>query len=89
MVSEPQSKVKELIRLLDEAVDIADCATRCQQGMAALDPMARDGLLQISAHELVISHRGRPFLRNICMPFDAYLKAHGGDQAAPSFSATI
>jgi oxygen-independent coproporphyrinogen-3 oxidase len=51
--------------------------------------MARDGLLEISAQELVISQRGRPFLRNICMPFDAYLNAHGGDEPAPSFSATI
>ena len=32
---------------------------------------------------------GRPFLRNICMPFDAYLSAHRGDQPPPRFSATI
>jgi oxygen-independent coproporphyrinogen-3 oxidase len=83
--------------ICDLRLDIGDCnrqfgidfTTRFQRELDALDPMARDGLLEISAHELVISHRGRPFLRNICMPFDAYLNAHGGDQPAPSFSATI
>jgi len=55
----------------------------------ALQPMARDGLVQIDDREIVVNHRGRPFLRNICMPFDAYLNAHRGDQPPPRFSATI
>ena len=57
--------------------------------LAALQPMARDGLLQIGDREILVTHRGRPFLRNICMPFDAYLNAHQGDQPPPRFSATI
>ena len=57
--------------------------------LATLQPMARDGLLQIGDREILVTHRGRPFLRNICMPFDAYLNAHQGDQPPPRFSATI
>ncbi len=57
--------------------------------LAALQPMAQDGLLQIDNREILVTHRGRPFLRNICMPFDAYLNAHRGDQPPPRFSATI
>jgi len=83
--------------ICDLRLDIGDCnrqfgidfGTRFQQELAALEPMVRDGLLEISEQELVVSQRGRPFLRNLCMPFDAYLKAHRGDQPAPSFSATI
>ncbi len=81
----------------DLRLDIADCnrqfgidfTTRFDRELASLEPMVRDGLLEISREELAVTHRGRPFLRNICMPFDAYLKAHRGDQPPPRFSATI
>jgi len=48
-----------------------------------------DGLLECTQQEIRVTRRGRPFLRNICMPFDAYLDNHQGDQPAPSFSATL
>ena len=57
--------------------------------LATLRDMESDGLLAISDSEIEVLHRGRPFLRNICMPFDAYLQP---DAAAPSdarFSATV
>ena len=81
----------------DLRLDISDCnyqfgidfATRFQHELASLQSLAGDGLLEISDREITVTHRGRPFLRNICMPFDAYLNAHGGDQPPPRFSATI
>lgn len=81
----------------DLKLDIADCnqqygidfSTSFQRELASLKPMAEDGLLEINDHEILVSRRGRPFLRNICMPFDAYLNAHQGDQPPPMFSATI
>ena len=54
-----------------------------------LRPMVDDGLLSISASCIEIAKRGRPFLRNICMPFDAYLASHKGDEPEPKFSATV
>ncbi|WP_207796457.1 oxygen-independent coproporphyrinogen III oxidase [Pseudohalioglobus lutimaris] len=57
--------------------------------LKALTPMVEDGLLSISASGIEISKRGRPFLRNICMPFDAYLASHQGDEPPPKFSATV
>ena len=51
--------------------------------------MKHDGLLEINAQEIVVTQRGRSFLRNICMPFDAYLNNHSGDRPEPRFSATI
>lgn len=78
-------------------LDIADCNrqfdidfSRMFAGqLAKLAPMADDGLLEISADSIVVSKRGRPFLRNICMPFDAYLGNHQGVGTAPRFSVTI
>jgi oxygen-independent coproporphyrinogen-3 oxidase len=66
-----------------------DFTTKFGQELRALRPMEQDGLLDISEREISVNHRGRPFLRNICMPFDAYLDAHRGDQPPPKFSATI
>ncbi len=81
----------------DLKLDIADCnrqfgidfnemfATELRQ----LRVMEADGLLGISPDHIVIHKRGRPFLRNLCMPFDAYLTQPDTDQPAPRFSATL
>jgi oxygen-independent coproporphyrinogen-3 oxidase len=42
--------------------------------LAALAPMAADGLVELFADRLEVTPRGRPLLRNLCMPFDAYLE---------------
>ena len=57
--------------------------------LETLRGMAQDGLLQLDEGEIRVTRRGRPFLRNICMPFDAYLDNHSGDQPTPRFSATV
>ena len=57
--------------------------------IASLRDMEADGLLKISPSRIDITESGRSFLRNICMPFDAYLGAHSGDRPAPRFSATV
>ena len=83
--------------ICDLRLDLADCNyqfgidfnSKFEAEIAALTPMAADGLLDINPQEITIHHSGRPFLRNICMPFDAYLNAHRGDEPPPMFSATI
>jgi len=57
--------------------------------LKALQPMAEDGLVEIGQDRIAVTRRGRPFLRNLCMPFDAYLGRPPGDTPAPRFSATI
>lgn len=52
-----------------------------------LTEMEKDGLLVISENSLVITEKGKPFIRNICMAFDLRLK-----QKAPEtklFSMTV
>jgi len=55
--------------------------------LEALQPMADDGLVELAGDGLTITPRGRFFLRNLCMPFDAYL----GDKETdgPRFSRTV
>ena len=66
-----------------------DFPARFRAELAQLQPMVEDGLLEFTQQEIRVTRRGRPFLRNICMPFDAYLEDHQGDQPPPRFSATL
>jgi oxygen-independent coproporphyrinogen-3 oxidase len=76
-------------------LDLADCNQQFgidfrQQfapQLQLLAEMAADGLLQIDDDRIKITPRGRPFLRNICMPFDAYLGSNAGNGVR--FSATV
>jgi oxygen-independent coproporphyrinogen-3 oxidase len=43
-----------------------------------LEPMRRDGLLELDAEGIRVLPRGRLLIRNICMVFDAYLDAKQG-----------
>ncbi len=43
-----------------------------------LEPMRRDGLLELDAQGIRVLPRGRLLIRNICMVFDAYLDAKQG-----------
>lgn len=72
-------------------LDIAECtrrfgiefSTTFSQELLVLHTMAGDGLLRVDAQEIQVRYRGRPFLRNICMLFDAHLETGDGDQPLP------
>jgi oxygen-independent coproporphyrinogen-3 oxidase len=55
--------------------------------LEALTPMVDDGLVEIHDGGLTVTPVGRFFLRNLCMPFDAYLKKPSTD--APVYSRTV
>ncbi len=55
--------------------------------LAALAPMADDGLLTVAPGSITIQPSGRLFLRNIAMAFDAYLAQR--DAKKPLYSKTI
>jgi oxygen-independent coproporphyrinogen-3 oxidase len=56
--------------------------------IANLRSAEADGLIQIGRDQLQVTPEGRPFLRNICMPFDEYLDEHARTGKA-KFSATV
>ena len=55
--------------------------------LTADDGPVADGFLEIGRDGLEVTPRGRLFVRNICMAFDAYLPSHQGGR--PVFSRTI
>jgi len=52
-----------------------------------LQEMENDGLIKIEAESLRITGKGRPFLRNVCMPFDLRLQEKQPDHQV--FSMTV
>lgn len=55
--------------------------------LAGLSEMAADGLVELKPGKIVVTQPGRFFLRNIAMPFDAYLKQQSTN--IPRFSKTL
>ena len=58
------------------------------QQLLDMQPMERDGIVEIHPQRIVVTDTGRPFLRNICMLFDAYLSTTA-TELQPSFSKTV
>lgn len=57
------------------------------KGIKKLQEMQNDDLVEIEPNRLVITEKGRPFLRNVCMCFDEYLWKESPDTQI--FSSTI
>jgi oxygen-independent coproporphyrinogen-3 oxidase len=55
--------------------------------LGELKEMASDGLIALTPEKINVTDTGRIFLRNIAMPFDAYLKQAA--DAKPRFSKTL
>jgi oxygen-independent coproporphyrinogen-3 oxidase len=59
--------------------------------LAALKPLADDGLVKLDADALRLTERGQMFMRNVALPFDRYYaarQARGGDSGR-TFSKTL
>jgi oxygen-independent coproporphyrinogen-3 oxidase len=53
-----------------------------------LEELVADGLVELSDRGLEVTERGRVFVRNVAMTFDAYL-GEPGDEGGPRFSRTV
>ena len=53
----------------------------------ALKPFTEDGLLTMDAEHISCSETGTLLIRNIAMPFDAYMKNHAASKK--TFSKTV
>ena len=51
-----------------------------------LESLARTGLLELDAHQITVTPKGRMLVRNICMVFDTYLRQ---TQTLDKFSRVI
>lgn len=61
-----------------------DVALYFQEELKELDGLIEDGLIELDQEGITVTERGRLLLRNICMPFDAYL-----DRSKRRYSRTI
>jgi len=52
------------------------------------ESLEADGLIELDEGGVTVTPEGRPFVRNVCMVFDRYLKARTGG-ATPVFSKTV
>ncbi len=62
-----------------------DFRTYFADALRDLEPMEKDGLLRRENGKMVVTPSGRLLIRNLCMPFDAYLKKKPGQK----FSRTV
>lgn len=58
-----------------------------QEAIASLEAMEQDGLIIRNEGNLIVTEKGRPFVRNVCMAFDAQLKRSKPERQL--FSKTI
>jgi oxygen-independent coproporphyrinogen-3 oxidase len=52
-----------------------------------LEELARDGLIDLTSSSVAVTEAGKPFVRNVCMAFDARLARKAPDK--PLFSRTV
>ena len=59
------------------------------QALRGPDGPERHGLLEFEAGGFRLTPRGRPFVRTVCMTFDAHLRRRAGAVPKPAFSRTV
>lgn len=57
------------------------------QALSRLEEMERDGLIEIKKSSIVVTSKGKPFVRNVCMAFDVLLQRKQPDTQL--FSMTV
>ncbi|BCY29426.1 oxygen-independent coproporphyrinogen III oxidase [Flavobacterium okayamense] len=61
--------------------------TELTEVIDSLYEMQQDGLLELQENKLIVTEKGKPFVRNICMAFDLHLKRKAPERQL--FSMTI
>ena len=64
-------------------------AERFRAELRRLQPMVDDGLMQVDGDGVRVTDRGRFFVRNACMVFDAYLGTAPGGDLPVRYSRTV
>lgn len=55
--------------------------------LVALEPLAADGLVEVEADRITMTEAGRPFVRNVCAPFDIHLTR--ARPSGPRYSSAV
>lgn len=76
--------IKQLLCNLD--LPLAMVPDHLRGALDALVATAKDGLVTVEPDRIVVTELGRYFLRNLCLPFDAYLSTRASERV---FSRTL
>lgn len=86
VIMELMSNFKLDIGRFNKKFDV-DFNTYFADALEALKPFQEEDLLSISENKIECSQTGTLLIRNICMPFDAYMKKHAANKK--TFSKTV
>ena len=86
VIMELMSNFKIDIERFNRLFDV-DFASYFADALLELKPFAEDGLLRMDEKHIVCSQTGTLLIRNIAMPFDAYMHQHAASQK--TFSKTV
>src|SRR5262249_43950905 len=74
LLSEEDRRLREQILLFMTRFEVELQAEQRDDAKTFLQPLINDGLVKLDGGKLVLTDRGRPFLRNACMFFDQRLR---------------
>jgi oxygen-independent coproporphyrinogen-3 oxidase len=74
LLSDEDRHLREQILTFMTRFEVDLMPEQSDDAMAFLDPLVGDGLVEVRDRKLILTERGRPFLRNACMFFDQRLR---------------
>ena len=86
VIMELMSNFKLDIKRIEKTFGI-DFKTYFADALKQLEPMVEEGLVHISDDAITVSETGTLVIRNIAMPFDAYMQKHAASKK--TFSKTV
>lgn len=74
LTAEDRERRQQILSLMTQLRVKLSSPTQAAAAREFLAEMSQDGLVEISDHEVVVTEKGRPFLRNACAFFDERLR---------------
>jgi oxygen-independent coproporphyrinogen III oxidase len=74
LLSEEDRRLREQILTFMTRFEVGLQPEQHDDALSYLDPLISDGLVEVDGQRLILTERGRPFLRNACMFFDQRLR---------------
>lgn len=74
LLSEEDRRLREQILTFMTRFEVGLLPEQRDDARNYLEPLISDGLVQVKGQSLILTERGRPFLRNACMFFDQRLR---------------
>jgi oxygen-independent coproporphyrinogen III oxidase len=87
LLSQEDRRLREQILTFMTRFEVDLMPEQSDDATVFLDPLVGDGLVELRAQKLILTERGRPFLRNACMFFDQRLRQQ--EQRPKLFSQSL